>query len=234
MTTPINAFQDILDALEREPELRDQLRRHIHTEDLNQLPAQFQAMLIRMDQMAESQQAIAITQQAMAESQQAMATTQQAMAESQQALASRTSRIEGRFGNFEGRMYEQSAINRIMARAPVLGIERPQIAFSKLGPAHQNFHDAIYVVVRTGLISQEQYNDLTEADLIVRGHRSHTVAEISLGPDQDDIERAARRAAILQHATGETTTAVIATPNPAPALLQAAAAQGVQVLTIPD
>ena len=203
MTTPINTFQDILDALEREPGLRDQLRQHIHTEDLNQLPAQFQAMLTRMDQIGESKQALG-------------------------------SRLEGRFGNFEGQMYEQSAINRIMARAPVLGIERPQIAFSKLGPAHQNFHDAIYVAVRTGLISQEQYNDLTEADLIVRGHRSHAVAEISLGPGQDDIEHAARRAAILQHATGETTTAVIATPNPAPSLLQAAAAQGVQVLTIPD
>ena len=41
MTTPVNTFQDILDAMEREPTLRDTLRRHILTEELIQLPAQF-------------------------------------------------------------------------------------------------------------------------------------------------------------------------------------------------
>ena len=39
MTQPINTFQDILNALEQEPELRKQLRRHILTEDLLNLPA---------------------------------------------------------------------------------------------------------------------------------------------------------------------------------------------------
>ena len=39
MTQPINTFQDILAALEREPELRKQLRQHILTEDLLNLPA---------------------------------------------------------------------------------------------------------------------------------------------------------------------------------------------------
>ena len=39
MTQPINTFQDILNALEREPELHKQLRQHILTEDLLKLPA---------------------------------------------------------------------------------------------------------------------------------------------------------------------------------------------------
>ena len=39
MTQPINTFQRILPALEREPELRKQLRQHILTEDLLNLPA---------------------------------------------------------------------------------------------------------------------------------------------------------------------------------------------------
>ena len=34
MTTPINSFQDILDAMERDPALRDALRRHILTDEL--------------------------------------------------------------------------------------------------------------------------------------------------------------------------------------------------------
>ncbi len=44
MTTPINSFQDILDALERDPALRDALRRHILTEDILALPAQVKAL----------------------------------------------------------------------------------------------------------------------------------------------------------------------------------------------
>ena len=39
MTTPITTFQDIIDALERDPELRNQIRQHILTEALLQLPA---------------------------------------------------------------------------------------------------------------------------------------------------------------------------------------------------
>ncbi len=47
MTAPVNSFQDILDVLEQNPELRSQLRIHILTEELLQLPAQF--LLLRTD-----------------------------------------------------------------------------------------------------------------------------------------------------------------------------------------
>ena len=47
MTMPINSFQDILDVLEQNPALRDQLRTHILTQELLQLPAQF--VLLRTD-----------------------------------------------------------------------------------------------------------------------------------------------------------------------------------------
>jgi peptidoglycan hydrolase CwlO-like protein len=42
--TDINTFQDILDALEQDPALREQLRRHILTEELLQLPAAVQEL----------------------------------------------------------------------------------------------------------------------------------------------------------------------------------------------
>ena len=41
MATPVNTFQDILNAMEKEPALRDNLRRQILSEDLLQLPVQF-------------------------------------------------------------------------------------------------------------------------------------------------------------------------------------------------
>ena len=42
MTTPINDFQDILDAIERNPALRDALRRHILTDELLQMPVRLE------------------------------------------------------------------------------------------------------------------------------------------------------------------------------------------------
>ena len=42
MTTPINSFQDILDAMERDPALRDALRRHILTDELLQVPVRLE------------------------------------------------------------------------------------------------------------------------------------------------------------------------------------------------
>ena len=51
MTTPVNSFDDILSALQQNPELRDRLRRHILTEELLQLPAQYMALRADVDQV---------------------------------------------------------------------------------------------------------------------------------------------------------------------------------------
>ena len=199
MTTPVNSFQDILDALERDPSLREQVRSHILTEELLQLPAQF--LLLRADV---------------------------------DDIKSRMNRVEGRLGNIEGNLYEQRALNRILARVYRLGIEGAQIAFSKAGQARQDFHDSMAGAVQSGVISQDEYEDLTETDLIVRGrNRRHAVVEISLGPDADDMTRSLRRSEILQRATGEHVIAVIAAPDPHPALAREAEEGNVHVLDIP-
>ena len=39
MTTPINTFEEILEALERDPVLKEALRRHILTDELLQMPS---------------------------------------------------------------------------------------------------------------------------------------------------------------------------------------------------
>ena len=45
MTTPINTFEDILDAMERDPALRDTLRRHILTDELLQMPVRLEQFI---------------------------------------------------------------------------------------------------------------------------------------------------------------------------------------------
>ena len=143
-------------------------------------------------------------------------------------------RIERQLDNIEGNQYEERAINRILVRAAFLGIERAQVAFSQTGQYRQEVHDGLTAAVRTGLISRDEYYDLTEADLIVCGrNRRHLVAEISLGPDEEDISSALRRARILRIATGEPVIPVVAAPNPKPKFVSEAEARNVTVLDIP-
>ena len=213
MTTPVNSFQDILEALEQNPALRDQLRSHILTQELLQLPAQFLLLRTDVDELKAGQARLEA---------------------GQDRLEARMGSLEGRFGNVEGHQYEQRAANRILARSARLGIERPQIAFSQTGQARQDFHDAMFTSVQTALISQDEYDDLVEADLIVRGrNRRHAVVEISLGPNEDDISRALRRSEILHRATGEHVSPMVATPDPHSAFTQEAEGRNVHVLGIP-
>ena len=213
MTTPLNSFQDILDALESNPTLKDQLRRQVLTEELLQLPAQF---LVLQGDVKELQGDVAELKTGQAD------------------LQVRMGRVEGRLGNIDGNLYEQRAVNRIIARADLLGIKGGRVAFSASGQARQEFHDAMSAAIRAGLISRDEYHDLTGADLIIRGrNRCHAAVEVSLGPGEDDMDRAIRRAGILHRATGERAVPVVATPDPLPALLQAAEEKGLAVLDIP-
>ena len=213
MTTPVNTFQDILDALEQNPALRDQLRSFILTEELLQLPAQFVLLRGDVDELK---------------------TGQARLEERQGRLEGRMDRLEGRFGNVEGNLYEQRSANRILVRVAFMGIESPRIAYSNYIPVPQGFHDAMTAAMQRGAISQAEYLDLTDADLIIRGrNRRHAVVEISLGPDADDIARAVRRTDILQRSIGEDVTPMVATPDPHPGLLEEAEKRKVQVLDVP-
>ena len=226
MTTPVNSFQDILDALERNPALRDQLRSHILTEELLQLPAQFLLLRADVDELKSGQarleERLGIVEGEVS-----------SLKLGQEDLQRRMNRVEGRLGNIEGNQYEERAVNRIIGRASRLGIEGAQIAFSKSGQARQDFHDAMAGAVRAGVISQDEYEDLTETDLIVRGrNRQHAVVEISLGLDEDDLSRALRRSEILQRATDEHVRAVVAAPDLHQALEERANGRNVVMLNI--
>ena len=248
MTTPINSFQDILDALEGNPTLKDQLRRHVLTEELLQLPAQFFALHGDVTELKAGQ---ADLQDRMGRVEGGLERVEGRLEGVEGRLdrvegrldrvEGRLDRVEGRLGNIEGRvgnidgsLYEQRAVNRIIARADLLGIKGAQVAFSAAGQARQEFYDAMSAAIRAGLISRDEYHDLTGADLIIRGrNRRHAAVEISLGPGEDDMDRAIRRAGILHRATSEPAVPVVAAPDPPLALLQAGEERGLQVLNIP-
>ena len=57
--------------------------------------------------------------------------------------------------------------------------------------------------------------------------------DISLEPDEEDVSRAIRRSEILQSATAEPVTPVVAAPDPQPEFVSDAEARNVTVLKIP-
>ena len=198
MTTPITTFQDVIDALERDPALRGQIRQHILTEALLQLPA-----VVGQPDPGDPP------------------------------LNQQVRRITSRLSNVAGAQYEERVARRAISRVRPLGIERARIAFSA-NESMPSFHDSLSMAVDTGLITQEELDDLTATDIILRGeNRRNVVIEASLEPDQDHLERAQRRARILARATGEDTTPAVAAPELPDGLRQQADSLGVAVLEIP-
>ena len=145
MTTPINTFQDIIDALERDPALKLQIRQHILTEELLQLPA-------AIGQPEEGDPPLI----------QQLKQLDSKVGE----LDGKVERIDIRLGNVAGAQYEERAAHRATGRVRTLGIERARIVLSP-GESQPSFHDAMAEAVEHGLISQEELDDLTATDIIL-------------------------------------------------------------------
>ena len=198
MSKPITTFQDIIDALERDPALKSQIRQHFLTEALLQLPA-----VVGQPDTGDPP------------------------------MVQQIKNIDSRVGNVAAAQYEKRAAHRATSRVRNLGINRARIVLAP-GESQPSFHDAMAEAVERGLISQMELDDLTATDIILRGtnHR-HAVIETSLCPDEDDLQRAQRRARILARATGEDTTPAVAAPELPDGLRQQANSLGVAVLEIP-
>ena len=189
MTIPITSFDDILDALDRDPALRDQLRRHILTEELLQLPAQF--ILLRTD-----------------------ASDVKAGLEN---LETQVTSMSGTVSAFAGAFYEDHASNLalLIIRDEMLITEPRTLARRQL---RGELQDIVLSASKNGAITAHESNQLQVANLVVSGtdHNGDAVyvlAEISITVQDNDIDRARYRAQILQKATGVTTmaAAIVAT-----------------------
>ncbi len=149
-------------------------------------------------------------------------------------LTDRVRLLTSRQGNLAGDAYERRTAQKALARAERLGLAGAHIALSQ-GQTPQQYHNTMRDAVAAGRITDDERVDLSDSDLILRGMNGvHAVMEISLGPDQDDLSRASRRADILARATGDQVRAVVVTPQAEPALLEQGQADGVTILIIPE
>ena len=178
MTTPINTLEDIINALERDPALREALRRHILTDELLQMPVRLQRIETDVSTLKDNLSTLTTTVNTMG----------------------------GDVSMLKGSDYESHVArlaNRFLRRelgvaAAIFSSQRNQAALATL------LDDA----ETRGNINADETDELDKTDLILTadGPTDYILAEISITIQQHDVDRAAQRAALLAKATGQSVT----------------------------
>ncbi len=229
MTTPINSFQDILNAMERDPALRDALRRFILTEEVLALPAQVKALTEAVEALVnESRELRAGQEQLRADVGELRAGQEQIRADVGELradvgelrvgvveLRTNVGRLGGDVSHMMGTGYEGTVArvaDRLVRRE--LGLTSPAVVMRGRGNTATPPMPEIDQAAEAGKITWNESDDLVMADVIVRatgqdGAPVYVVAEISITVQERDRVRAQRRAALLEKATGVTTIPVV-------------------------
>ena len=126
----INSFDDILQAMERDPALREAMRRHILTEELLQLPAQVNWLESSVAQLQESQNRLETSVAQLQEGQNRLEASQEELKgrmdnleAGQEELKGRMDSMAGRLGDAVGHAYEARAVGLTPRRLrQVMGI----------------------------------------------------------------------------------------------------------------
>ena len=255
MTTPIRTFQDIIDAVRDNPNLRDELRLHLLGEDLLTLPAQFtefvrvtqehnETVNRRLERLEEGQARLEERQTRLEERQTRLEEGQARLEEGQaslrsdlNALTAEVRVIGGHVSRLTGDEYEGQASRIAVRRARThLGVTEARIVGRAAGTEPDLIAHIADIAALGGLITEEEADELERADLVLQGTKDgrqvYVVAEISVTVQADDAGRALKRAAILQQASNtETIAAAIGQTIAEDATLNAPA--GVALIVIP-
>ena len=205
MAISINNQQDILRALDTDPEFRQAVRRHLLTEDLISLPERF-ATFAASQQKFNSQVQEFITRQEQFNSQfQEFITRQEQFNERQEQF---NQRLTDDIGILKGNVTARAAWDRHQEIAQQLGFTIIRVLSRADLTNLANRSD-------TSGLSLDELRSFYRADLIMEvaddGNDTHFLAmEASYTADQRDTERVARNVQFLTHFTGQPAHPVIA------------------------
>jgi hypothetical protein len=233
MPFTIEEFHDLIRMLDERPEWRSELRRLVLTDELLALPAQMAELRVlteqRFQELAAAQRRteervaeLAVAQRRTEEQVAAVSAQLADLIQVVQTFSTDLGELKGRSleGDYRTRVY--AYFSRLVRRAHVLS---PDELTSLLEDA-----------LDRGALSEDQAEDVSLADVIVRGRRRSDGAEVFLvvavswGVGPQDVERATRRAALLAH-TGSPALPVVAGKWVTPEAAQLARTQQVWQLT---
>jgi hypothetical protein len=187
-------FHDLIRLVEAHPEWRTELRRLALTDELLALPQQVGALTREVTTLA-------TIQQHLAEQMTALTVQVTALARSVQTLTDDVGNPKGRSLEADYRTKGPAYFGRLIRRPHVLTSDE---LVTLLEDAREQ-----------GVFSDAEIQELYDADLVVRGRRAvdgtevYLVVEVSWGVGPYNVERAARRAALLAR-TGVAVIPVVA------------------------
>ena len=207
MTTPINNFQDILDALERDPALRDALRRHILSEELLQLPAAFAAFVEAQRDFNERVDTF-IEEQTKWNQEQTRWNQEQAKWNQEQTRWN--TNTEARLGRLESDM---SSLKGDYARSRTVQ-DAPGIAADMGLEYVRTLTNDDLLRMAGNSLPRDTARSFRNADLVIEatdGHETHYIAvEISFTADRREVDRALRNANLIHRFTGKVALPAVA------------------------
>ena len=228
--TTINDISDLARILREQPEWATTLRSLLLTEELLNLPNRFAELAQQVSELSQqfsefiletrennrlaNERLTRLEKLAQEQGEQLREQSGQLrlMQETLAQLTERTDHLEGRVSNLEGGQYERRVRNRALFRARRWhSLEEPYLAMVQDWQSAPEFNRAITLALNNQVITDDDGEDLHNADLIISGRNSrHMVIEVSITAAEDDIVRARRRAEILAAATGDIVEPAIA------------------------
>ena len=210
MPFTVEDFFDLARLLEQRPEWRAELRRLLLPDEVLSLPQTVQTLAGQVQALTEEVRALAEAQRrteeqiaALAEAQRRTGEQVAALTEAQTALTSDVQLLTKRVDSLSQDVGYLKGITlelRYRERAPAYfrRLARRLYVF----PAHEL--DALLdEAVQAGKLAEAEADEIMEADIVMRGRRRedeaevYLVAEVSWGVGPHDVERAAKRAALL-------------------------------------
>ena len=212
MTTTVNDISDIVRILRERPDWLETIRGIIVGEELLSLPQQLAEFI------AATNENFRLVNERLARLEGDVSELKDDVAGLKAghiSLERRFINLEGRFSNFEGTEYERRVRSRLMYRVTMqFGLNSPVIEMTQDIPSSPRLTSIVHRAIQSGAVSREQAEDLHEADIIIGdSDNRYVVVEASITADDDDVNRAARRAGILADAAGGVVSSAVVTAN---------------------
>lgn len=220
--------------LREDEELLDEVRRLVLTEEILAMPGQLAEVIETQKKMLKDQAEMRRTQNEMLETQTKILADQAEMRQTQINILAELAdlrrkyeetrrvydRMDGRLGNLYGADLERRLPRILPSRLfGMLELHRPAVLLRDAVEPDREFLARIQDATTEGVISMDDYDRLTETDLILQarfresGEIVYCSAEASGVIDSEDVNRAIRSAEILNTVYGERAIPVVAGYN---------------------
>lgn len=236
--TTINDVGDLARVLREHPEWRDTIRGLLLGEEIARLPEKLAAFIEATQQ---NFQLVYGRLDSLDEGQRQAEERFNRLDERFDRLETSVNRLTGRVDNGLGAFYEHRAEKAARSLADRhLDLSRVKILQGAQAGVDNQFAELLDNARRTGLITQDQFQELLQLDLVFAATRNsdgadiQVAAEVSITAGDSDIDRAARRAAILADITGQRVFPAVISANVDSARRARAEQQAVTVMVLPE